>query len=111
MSPTAVGSPDGGVAGNNPKQCAGGADTPSTTEQAEAQSVEFAGLLLTLGLLPKRWVHRRVETCEFLDERTAHRRVSLDFTLEPRNDIDLPSTGVLSAVPVAFLSKDPMRNF
>ncbi|MGN6815311.1 MAG: GDSL-type esterase/lipase family protein [Solirubrobacterales bacterium] len=51
-----------------------------------------------------RWVHRRVESIEFIDERRMRRRVSVDFTPRPA------PTGP-KLVPVAMLSKGVLTHF
>jgi GDSL-like Lipase/Acylhydrolase family len=50
------------------------------------------------------WVHRRIESIDFIDERRMRRRVSVDFTPPP-----LPAGPIL--VPVAMLSKGVLTHF
>lgn len=40
--------------------------------------------MLPLLLAPRSWIHRRVETIRFVDERTVRRSVSVDFSLPVR---------------------------
>ena len=73
----------------------------------------IAGMTLELISDWMRWVHRRVESLEYEDERTVRRSVSVDFTL-PR---DLPSPLPQSngedvyPVPLALLRKAILRRF
>jgi len=59
------------------------------------------------------WIHRRVESIDFLDEYRIHRRLSVDFTVP-----DMPvihemasATGGPLVLPFALLSKRYLRNF
>jgi hypothetical protein len=73
------------------------------------------GLMVYLLLLrPERWMHRRVESIEILDDRSIHRRVSLDIAIEPDQvfpkDQELdPAT--LGFTPLTLLRKEILRNF
>jgi hypothetical protein len=62
---------------------------------------EIAELLLT----SSEWIHRRVDSVELLDDRTARRRVSVDFTL-PRS-----SAARTRHAPLLLLRKQPLSNF
>lgn len=58
------------------------------------------------------WVHRRVESIEFLDERRIRRSVSVDFTVPSvaaRQARDFP--GGLVVLPLALLRKHVLRRF
>jgi hypothetical protein len=59
----------------------------------------------------RRWVHRRVEQVEFIDDRSVRRRVSVDFEL-PENE---PSRQInwtpMDLVPLALLRKQPLVGF
>jgi len=57
------------------------------------------------------WIHRRVESVEFIDETTFRRQVSVDFTVPPAGWIArLPrSTTVL--LPLASLRKERLKRF
>jgi hypothetical protein len=65
-------------------------------------SQELGGLLESSG----DWVHRRVESVEFIDVKTIRRRVSVDFTLP------LPSNNSpLGHAPIALLRKGVLTRF
>lgn len=58
-----------------------------------------------------RWVHRRVEQVDFLDDRSVRRRVSVDFEL-PANMPDREIAGTpIDLVPLALLRKRPLVGF
>ena len=58
---------------------------------------------------PGAWIHRRVETAEFVDDRLVRRRVSFDFTVPQR--VESIDTGELLFLPLTLLRKGPLRNF
>jgi hypothetical protein len=63
-----------------------------------------AGALVFLLLRrPTDWIHRRVESIRFIDDRTVERRVSIDFTLPP--------WATVPWVPLALLRKEKLRSF
>lgn len=81
----------------------------------ELSEVENQVAILVLELISTwpEWVHRRVETLSFEDEKTVLRAVSVDFTLpeglrSPLPQIDGHDT---YAVPVALLRKAALRRF
>jgi hypothetical protein len=59
-----------------------------------------------------RWIVRRVESIEFLDDTNVRRRVSIDFAL-PRQvtPIRLGIRNRTTFVPLTYFEKGPMRNF
>lgn len=56
------------------------------------------------------WVHRRVETCSFVDDRHARRRVSIDFTVPERVE-GVVVANVLDFVPLTLLAKRTLVDF
>jgi hypothetical protein len=58
------------------------------------------------------WIHRRVESIEFLDDVNVRRRVSVDFTVprnvQPITDLD---GRLVSVAPIALLSKERLPRF
>ncbi len=81
------------------------------THAAVQQATNHAGPLLDLAIQQFLWVHRRVETCELVDDRTARRRVSLDFTISQSEADPAGLPDPVHAVPLAMLAKAPLRNF
>lgn len=81
-------------------------------ELLEAQRFQIGRNMMPLLLGFPRWVHRRVETIEFVHETRVRRSVSLDFTIPgfalPR--LQTPA-GERILVPLALLKKEPLRNF
>lgn len=78
----------------------------------EAAKPRIGYQLALLAVTMPRWVARRVESLELHDEVTAHRRVSIDFTLPAAirsRRILVPSRTVF--VPLSFVKKEPLRNF
>lgn len=58
-----------------------------------------------------RWVHRRVEQIEFLDDRSVRRKVSVDIEL-PSNEPEREVAGKpMDLVPLALLRKEPLVGF
>lgn len=58
------------------------------------------------------WVHRRVERIEILSAQLVRRSVSVDFTVPPRAaELLQLEEGGQSLIPIATLSKRPLRNF
>jgi hypothetical protein len=78
--------------------------TPRTILSPEAY--ERASLLYRL-LIDWDWVHRRTESVEILDDRTAKRRVTLDLTIPAA----APGTSTLPGIPLTLLNKEPLRGF
>jgi hypothetical protein len=59
----------------------------------------------------ERWVHRRVETIEFLDARRVRRRTSVDFTMPALPDLgDAPAHVPLSLVRKEVLTAFDLRD-
>src|SRR4051812_45189794 len=72
-----------------------------------------AASTIPLLLYPRRWVHRRVETLDFVDITRLRRRMSIDFTVPNRSGIPvvLRTGQSIAFVPIALLSKRVLRNF
>jgi hypothetical protein len=69
-----------------------------------------------IGLLINRraWVHRRVETIEFLDDTWVRRRVSVDFTVPKSSTYQnamSPLAPGFAMLPIHLLRKRLLRNF
>ena len=77
----------------------------SQTEALAARGRRDAAILWLLRN-PHDWIHRRIETCAFVDDRWSRRRVSLDFTVPTKL-----SGAYLDCVPLALLGKRPLRGF
>jgi hypothetical protein len=80
------------------------------TDQYPALGYGVLELLLTR----HTWIHRKVETLEFIDEVRVERRVSVDFSLPTWKAYGealkvLPSGYAL--IPLASLKKETLRNF
>jgi hypothetical protein len=80
------------------------------TQDARA---DLAGLATAEMLLHwAKWVHRRVETIEFVDDERIRRSMSIDFTM-----LDTPMFGQLAEefavvpIPLMFMRKGLLRNF
>jgi len=81
---------------------------------------ETVSLMLYLLLLrPERWTHRRVESVEILDDRSIHRRVSLDIAIDrdrvlgpefTEDDASLDFS-TLEFTPLTLLRKEILQNF
>jgi hypothetical protein len=70
---------------------------------------ELGTLLLALTDRAQEWVHRRVESVEFRDDRTVLRSVSVDFTLPDwAPSVTLAKNHVVRLVPLAHLKKRPL---
>src|ERR1019366_7313417 len=67
------------------------------------------GVVLWLLRNPHKWVHRRVETFTFVDDRWARRRISLDCTIPA--EIAEQDVSVLGCIPLALLAKRTLRGF
>lgn len=82
----------------------------SSIEAAQGPDFIRGGALAVLLLDPLKWMHRRVETVSFIDERSLQRRVSVDLTLP-----DQELLGLLGAdealIPLAFLNKELLIGF
>lgn len=87
-------------------------DRPTWPQVAGQRPAFYEGLdvyhlLTNLG----RWVHRRVEQVEFLDDRSVRRKVSVDFEL-PENEPEREINGLpTDLVPLALLRKEPLVGF
>lgn len=73
----------------------------------------IAAASLPLILERRRWIHRQVETLEFLDADRMRRHVSVDFTVP-----EIPAAGVLANspatvvyLPIALLRREVMERF
>ncbi|HEX7297431.1 MAG TPA: hypothetical protein VF257_00405 [Solirubrobacteraceae bacterium] len=75
---------------------------------AAPEESDLADYAYRLALTSQLWVHRRVETFEFLDAETVRRRASLDFEMPPNPSFQ-PGQEVL--VPIMLLRKQDLRNF
>jgi hypothetical protein len=67
--------------------------------------------LLRLYVSSAQWVHRRVESVRFVDDRSAHRRVSVDFTVPKAPTIIRPDGGQYAIVPVTLMRRKTLVNF
>lgn len=79
------------------------------TDRLELVGAAASPLLLN----PARWIHRRVESIEFIDDRSVRRNVSVDFTL-PRFFLTSPyrpGPPPIHLAPLALLAKEPLRHF
>jgi hypothetical protein len=74
-------------------------------------AIAVSSVLLLLH--PRRWIHRRVETIEFLDVSHVRRRMSVDFTVPADRHLPVKlSTGQeLVFAPLGFLTKRVLKNF
>jgi hypothetical protein len=80
-------------------------------EQPSDES-ELGTLVLALTDRAQEWVHRRVESVEFRDDRTVRRSVSVDFTLPDwAPSVTLAKNHVVRLVPLAHLKKRPLVGF
>lgn len=72
-----------------------------------------AASVVPLLLEPRSWVHRRVESIDFLDAAIVRRRVSIDFSIPRRAHIPtrLATGQQIAFVPIALLGKKVLRNF
>src|SRR4051812_28192408 len=88
------------------------AAAPNWPEEAlDASLTNLAAATFVLLLHPDLWVHRRVESFEFIDERTVRRRTSVDFTLpELCQPVDWIGQEVLLA-PITLLRKRVLVDF
>jgi hypothetical protein len=59
---------------------------------------------LELAEYRRNWVHRRIETIDFIDDETVRRTVRVDFTV-PQNAPLMPGDGKARLVPIAELQK------
>lgn len=73
------------------------------TDESQEPDLLLGGALALLLLEQHNWMHRRVETVAFIDDRTLRRRVSVDFSL-PEDDYLRLSSGD-TIMPLAFLDK------
>lgn len=58
----------------------------------------------------EKWVHRRVESVQFVGQARLRRRVSVDFRL-PRSTFPSTTRPQLHLVPLTFLKKAPLTSF
>jgi hypothetical protein len=86
-------------------------DSPKGRNQPSSSiKLDEGTVFLWLLRNPRAWVHRRVETCAFVDDRWSRRWISIDCT--PPEQIEGQSTvGLLDCVPLALLAKRPLRGF
>lgn len=78
--------------------------TPSVKPLSDGERPRYA---VRLAMRFEKWVHRRVETFEFLDAETVRRRMSVDFTLPEHRAIDENATVY---VPLMIIEKRDLRN-
>lgn len=69
---------------------------------------DLADYAFRLALTSPLWVHRRVETFQFLDADTVRRRGSVDFEMPPNAPFH---AGQEVLVPIMLLHKQDLRNF
>jgi hypothetical protein len=60
---------------------------------------------------PAWWIHRRVESVDFVDDRVVRRRVSFDLTVPAELEGTPIDERTLPFVPLTLLRKGPLRNF
>lgn len=68
---------------------------------------ELAKYAVRLALTFSNWVHRRTETFQFVDANTVRRRMSVDFTLPPSEQL---AEGDIVYVPLMILEKEDLRH-
>lgn len=83
------------------------------TDAFKAITPHIAISVVQLVLQPRLWIHRRVETIEFLDVGRVRRRTSVDFTVPQQRRVPVTlSTGQKVAfMPIALLHKRVLRSF
>jgi hypothetical protein len=83
---------------------------PQTREQRE---VRLGGGLVFLLLREDSWIHRRVENFSFVDDETARRQMSVDFTLPLTRSrlVDDLYRLIPPCVPLTMLNKEPLKRF
>src|SRR5579859_7465527 len=68
-----------------------------------------ANRILYLVRRRQRWIHRRVDTIEYVDDRRIYRHVSVDFTVPAQAILsDYPDEAIL---PIGLLKKGPLVRF
>lgn len=72
-------------------------------DMPEKPDLFLGGALALLLLEPRKWMHRRVETVSFVDERSLQRRVSVDLTV-PGKEVLGPLLFDPVPLPLAFLN-------
>lgn len=77
---------------------------PSIKPLSDGERPRYA---VRLAMRFEKWVHRRVETFEFLDAETVRRRMSVDFTLPEHRAIE---EGETVFVPLMIIEKRDLRN-
>jgi hypothetical protein len=85
------------------------APAPPPASAPPAPDAESA-ILRWLLTHPQKWVARRVESFELLDDRTVRRRMTVDLELPDQVD-GHDVAAALSAVPLTVLSKKKLRAF
>lgn len=72
-----------------------------------------ASALLILLVDQKAWTHRRVESIKVLDDKSVHRRVSIDFAIPERLGARRVrvTPDLLPYLPLTLLEKELLRNF
>jgi hypothetical protein len=87
-----------------------GADAPSVAPEPSALRYQkYASSLFPLILHWPLWVHRRVETITYIDDRRVRRHVSVDLTI-PAWAYSQDFSGPL-LIPIALLRKGPLKDF
>jgi hypothetical protein len=93
--------------------------SPTGMSVLSADETTISLMLYLLLLRPERWTHRRVESIEILDDRSIHRRVSLDIAIEQDRVLgpELIEAGAdmdfatLAFTPLTLLRKEILQNF
>jgi len=98
------------TAGNQPSRPQKANVWPDDALERAAEKIGATAYVLLLQ--PRRWIHRRVETIEFLDMSRLRRRMSVDFTLPKRRFLPQTIQGQsVSVIPIALLTKRVLKNF
>lgn len=78
------------------------------TERERAQANELGRAVAVMLATQQHWIHRRVETIEFLDVSRIRRRMSMDFVVP---STDLLFADEMATIPLAVLAKRNLENF
>src|SRR5438067_272320 len=85
---------------------------PAWPDELIAQQATAIGILsIPLLLEQRRWIHRQVDSIEFVDEARLQYRTSVDFTVPPLVPILAIASGALRVIPLALAKKGPFRHF
>lgn len=89
-----------------------GTSTPAQRELDPLEQAEvFAPLLLAYASDLQRFVNRRVETIEVVDQQTSRRRVSVDVTVRRGGNLEAAGQQRLRVLPIGLLARQPLHNF